>query len=81
MVSPSLVVRRIVVTGEYSLDQRFTTGLNVIRGVQSGRDVRSINKAGKTALVELIRFGLGRRVRVRDDFHLASIMDRLDTLA
>ena len=78
--SRGLFIRRIVVTGELGLNQSFDRGLNVIesRAPQSG--ARDSNRAGKTALVELIRFGLGRRIKSAKKFHFAAIQDQLDRL-
>jgi hypothetical protein len=80
MPSPQLVIRRVVVSGELTLDQSFDRGLNVLYAAPARGDARLTNKAGKTALVELIQYGLGRRQRRRETFHFEPIMDRLGSL-
>lgn len=73
MASPSLVIRRLVVNGDLSCDMRFERGLNVI--ASSVTDRRFSNKSGKTAFVELVQHGLGKRQGAKRDFHFAPIMD------
>lgn len=80
MASPSLVIRRLKVDGELCCDLRFERGLNVVHAYVSHGDPKSTNTCGKTALVELIQFGLGRRVESKAKFHLAPIAHRLDRL-
>src|SRR5437867_3612243 len=80
MSSPSLVIRRLVVTGNLSCDLRFNRGINILQAVQTDNDPRSTNSCGKTSLVELIQYGLGRRYSSRDDFQFASIISQLKTL-
>ena len=80
MQSPQLNIRRIVVTGELSLDLRFENGVNVIHAVSQAGDTKFTNKAGKTALVELIQYGLGRQIDSREKFHFKPILNKLDTL-
>lgn len=80
MVSPLLVIRRIVVAGELSCDLQFDRGLNIVQAVQTDDDPKSTNKVGKTSLVELIQHGLGRRQKSKAKYHFAPIIDRLDTL-
>ncbi len=80
MGSPSLLIRRVVVEGELSCDLRFERGLDIVWAVEEDGDPRSTNRCGKTSLVELIRYGLGRQVDDRQEYHFASIMDRLGTL-
>ena len=80
MPSPKLTIRRIVVQGELSLDQKFYAGLNIIHAVQTGTDARSTNGCGKTSLVELIQHGFGRAHDSKAKFHFASILDRLNKL-
>ena len=80
MPSPSLQIRRLVVDGELGLDLRFHKGLNVVSAVPASGDPRFGNKAGKTALVELIQYGLGRRHQSRERFHFAPILDEMRRL-
>lgn len=78
--SRDLFIRRLVVTGELGLDLSFERGLNVIESRASRSGPRASNRAGKTALVELIRFGLGRRIKSAKKFHFVGIQDQLDRL-
>jgi hypothetical protein len=80
MASPQLFIRRIVVEGDLSYDQRFFPGLNVVHAAQVGSDPRSSNQCGKTSLVELIQHGLGKQHDSKAKFHFAPIMDQLKTL-
>lgn len=80
MASPLLLIRRIVVTGDLTLDLALDRGLNVLYAAPGHGDPRLTNKAGKTALVELIQYGLGRRQRNRETFHFAPVIDQLGTL-
>lgn len=80
MASPMLIIRRVVVQGDLHLDLWFNDGLNVVEAVPSGGDTRSTNRCGKTALVELIQYGLGRRHESRAKFHFEPIMNQLKTL-
>lgn len=80
MSSPSLYIRRVIVEGDLSCDLRFDSGLNIIQAVQTGNDPRTTNKCGKTALVELIQHGLGKRQKSKEKFHFAPIADQIETL-
>lgn len=80
MPSPKLFIRRIVVEGELSYDQRFYPGLNIVHAIQRGNDPRSTNGCGKTSLVELIQHGLGRQQASKAKFHFAPIIEKLQTL-
>ena len=78
--SKDLFIRRVVVTGALSCDVRFQKGLNIIASDSEGAAPTASNQAGKTALVELIRYGLGRPIKSKAGFHFASIADEIDTL-
>lgn len=80
MSSPKLIIRRLVVTGIYSLDQTFLPGINVIHATKSGDDPRSTNSCGKTTLVELIQHGFGKRHESRAKYFFEPIRDKLQTL-
>jgi len=80
MASPSLVIRRVVVEGNFSCDLQFERGLNIVQAIQTNGDPKSTNKCGKTSLVELIQHGFGRRQESKTKFHFAPIIDRLKTL-
>ena len=80
MPSPKLMIRRIVVEGDLSFDQKFYPGLNIIRAVQMGSDARSTNGCGKTSLVELIQHGFGKSHDSKAKFHFASIIEQLNKL-
>jgi hypothetical protein len=80
MPSPKLIIRRIVVDGNLSLDQTFYPGLNIIHAVQTGEDPKSTNGCGKTSLVELIQHGFGRKHESKAKFHFATIINQLDKL-
>ncbi|GHO65727.1 hypothetical protein KSC_046190 [Ktedonobacter sp. SOSP1-52] len=80
MTSPSLFIRRLVVEGELSCDLTFENGLNVLRAVPFEGDPRTTNGAGKTALVELILHGLGKKQEAKTKWHFASISDQIETL-
>jgi hypothetical protein len=80
MSSPKLIIRRVVVDGDLSYDQRFYPGLNVIQAVRTGDDPRSTNGCGKTSLVELIQHGFGKRQESKAKFFFSPIMDQLRTL-
>jgi hypothetical protein len=80
MPSPKLTIRRVVVDGELTYDQRFYPGLNIVQAVKSGDDPRSTNGCGKTSLVELIQHGLGKRQESKAKFHFAPIIEQLKTL-
>jgi hypothetical protein len=80
MTSPLLQIKRIVVEGDYSFDQRFSSGFNVIHAVQIGDDPRSSNSCGKTSLVELIQYGFGKTHDSKAKFFFAPIIDHLKTL-
>lgn len=80
MASPSLIIRRVVVEGELSLDQEFRRGINVVQAYMSNNDKRTTHKSGKTAVVELIQHGLGRRQGAAAKFHFAPIQDKIRTL-
>ena len=77
--SPHLKIRRIVVTGELTLDLSLHSGLNVVYAPPT-QDPKASNRAGKTALVELIRYGLGRREDDARGYHFEPIRRQLDTL-
>ena len=78
--SKDLFVRRVIVTGALSCDVSFQKGLNVIESELEGATPTASNQAGKTALVELIRYGLGRPIKSKARFHFASIAGEIDTL-
>lgn len=80
MLSPKLIIRRIVVEGDVSFDQKFYPGLNIIQAVQTGNDPRSTNGCGKTSLVELIQHGFGKKHDSKAKFFFASIIEQLNTL-
>lgn len=80
MLSPRLMIRRIVVEGDLSFDQRFYPGLNIIHAVQTGNDMRSTNGCGKTSLVELIQHGFGKKHDSKAKFFFASITEHLNAL-
>ena len=80
MQSPKLMIRRIVVEGDLSFDQRFYPGLNIIHAVQTGNDVRSTNGCGKTSVVELIQHGFGKKHDSKAKFFFASIVEQLNAL-
>ena len=80
MSSPTLLINRIVVDGDLTVDLPFDPGLNIVQAVATGDDRRTSNRSGKTTLVELIQHGLGRRQKSKPDFYLAPIADRLRTL-
>ncbi len=80
MPSPSLVIRRLIVTGELNTDLKFGKGINIIKAITTANDPRSTNKSGKTALIELIQHGLGRRQPSKAKFHFAPIIDQVDKL-
>lgn len=80
MSSPKLIIRRAVVEGDLSFDQRFYPGLNIIHAVQTGSDARSTNGCGKTSLVELIQHGFGKKHDSKAKFYFASIIDHLNKL-
>jgi hypothetical protein len=75
---PALVVRRMIVDGELSLDLVLDKGLNVL--ATPADDPQRTNKAGKTGLVELIQYGLGRSVKSRERFHFAPIQGLINTM-
>ncbi len=79
MTIPSLNIRRIRVVGALSCDLNFTRGLNIILATSNMEDPRSTNKAGKTALVELIRHGFGNE-QEKSKYHFAPIHDQIDSL-
>lgn len=79
MSTPSLNIRRIRVDGALSCDLSFTSGLNIILATANKADPRSSNKAGKTALVELIRHGFGKE-QEKSKYHFAPIYDEINTL-
>lgn len=80
MPSPKLIVRRVVVTGEYSLDQPFCSGINVLYAKKMGNDPRSTNSCGKTSLVELIQHGFGKTHESKAKYFFAPIIEKLQTL-
>ena len=80
MASPKLMIRRIVVEGDLSFDQRFYPGLNIIHAVQVGDDVRSTNGCGKTSLVELIQHAFGKDHESKAKYHFATIAEQLKML-
>lgn len=78
MPSPSLVIRRVVVHGDLGCDISCDRGLNII---WSGRsDTRLANRSGKTAFVELIQHGLGKRQDSRAKYHFEPIISQINTL-
>lgn len=79
MATPSLSIRRVRVDGALSCDLGFTRGLNVVLATSNRADPRSTNKAGKTALVELIRHGFGND-QDKNKYHFAPIQSEIDTL-
>jgi uncharacterized protein YydD (DUF2326 family) len=79
MVTPSLSIRRVRVDGALSCDLGFTRGLNIVLASSNKADPRSTNKAGKTALVELIRHGFGSE-QDKNKYHFAPIQSEIDTL-
>lgn len=79
MPTPSLTIRRIRVDGALSCDLSFTLGLNIILATSDKADPRSSNKAGKTALIELIRHGFGNE-QDKNKYHFAPIYDEINTL-
>jgi len=80
MPSPLLIIRRVVVDGNLSLDLTFDRGLNIVQAVPTNDDLKSTHKCGKTSLVELIQHGLGRRQASKKEFHFAPIIDEIKTL-
>lgn len=80
MTSRSLIINRIVVEGELSLDQEFKRGVNVIQAYAFNDDRRTTHKCGKTALVELIQHGLGKKHSSQAKFHFAPIIEKIKTL-
>lgn len=80
MISPTLIIRRIVVDGDLTYDKTFYPGVNVVRAIKTNEDPRSTNGCGKTALVELIQHGLGRQQDSKAKFHFIGILDLLKTL-
>ncbi|GAB4237310.1 MAG: hypothetical protein Kow00121_64410 [Elainellaceae cyanobacterium] len=80
MSSPSLYIRRVIVEGNLSCDLKFDLGLNIVQAIQTGDDPKTTNKCGKTALVELIQHGLGKRQKSKEKFHFAPISDQIETL-
>jgi uncharacterized protein YydD (DUF2326 family) len=79
MATPSLSIRRVRVDGALSCDLGFTRGLNVVLATSNKADPRSTNKAGKTALVELIRHGFGNE-QDKNKYHFAPIQSEISTL-
>jgi len=69
MSSPTIIIKRLKVEGFLGCDIQFSPGLNVVKAVPKDADPRSSNSCGKSTLVELIRYGLGRRYDSRDEFH------------
>jgi hypothetical protein len=80
MASPSLVISRVVVEGDLSMDLGFDRGLNILQAIPTGADPKSTHKTGKTGLVELIQHGLGKSQESRAKFHFAPISDEIRTL-
>src|SRR6266568_523822 len=80
MVSPSLLIRRVVVEGELSCDLPFDHGLNIVQAVPKDGDPKSTNSTGKTALVELIQHGLGKNQDSKAKWHFKPIIDQVKTL-
>lgn len=78
--SPSLIIRRIVVTGDLQYDQSFNDGLSVIAAEPRDGDETHTNKSGKTALVELIGHALGRQHQNAKTYHFAPIIDELGSV-
>lgn len=80
MQSPKLIIKRIVVTGEYTLNQQFYPGVNVLYAKKNNDDPRSTNSCGKTSLVELIQYGFGKTYDSKAKYFFAPIMDKITTL-
>ncbi len=80
MSSPKLLIRRMVVSGDLKMDQRFSPGLNIIQSVRVNDDVRSTNGCGKTSLVELIQHGFGKTHESKAKYFFAPIIGQIDTL-
>lgn len=80
MVSPRLTINRVVVEGDLGCNLRFEPGLNVVYADPADGGVTRTNRSGKTALIELIQYGLGRRHDLRQRFHFFPILDRLKNL-
>lgn len=80
MSSPTLLLRRLVVTGQLGCDLRFTRGLSVIKSVAVEGHPKSTNKCGKTSFVELILHGFGRKPPARTKWYFAPIASKLNTL-
>lgn len=80
MSSPSLIIRRVVVTGQLGCDLRLARGLSVIKSVAVEGHPKSTNKCGKTSFVELILHGFGRKPPARTKWYFAPIARKLHTL-
>ena len=81
MMSPSLVLNRLVVEGELGCDLSFYGGVNVIAARQDTTDPRFSNTCGKTALVELIKCGWGKQYKGYSHFpELEQLRSRVDRL-
>jgi hypothetical protein len=78
--SPILSVNRVVVEGDLGCNLRFEDGLNVVYSEPLDGDLTRTNRTGKTAMVELIQYGFGRRHESRSRFHFAPIMNKLKNL-
>jgi hypothetical protein len=76
MPSPLLLIRRIVVDGKLACDIAFDVGLNILLADNFTGDERMTNKAGKTALVELIGHAFGRQQNPQT-YHFAPITAQL----
>jgi hypothetical protein len=59
---------------------KFGPGLNVVKSVQTANNPKSTNKCGKTSMVELIQYGLGRQIKSKQKWHFAPIADKLDRM-
>jgi len=79
MSSPSLIIRRVVVEGNLSMNQQFTSGLNVVQAIPTNGDPQSTNSCGKTGLVELIKHGCGVK-QISKEWHFQSIGQQVQTL-
>jgi hypothetical protein len=75
----SLQINRVVVLGKLACDYRLHPGLNVLQGVTEGEDEKSSNKSGKTALVYLIQYGLGKEAS-KKSFHFDPISGSVSLL-
>jgi hypothetical protein len=80
MSSPILMISRLAVEGDLGCNLQFDHGLNVVYAEPIDGDLTRTNRSGKTALIELIQYGLGRRHDSRSKFHFSPIADKLKNL-